>query len=110
MGRDTPLHLLRFHPDYRLTELPSTPIPTLEKACDTAREAGLDYVYMGNVPGHRYENTHCPSCGELLIKRFSFEIVRWNLAKDMRCPACGQGVPIKGQFHSGGLSYPYALI
>jgi len=110
LGKDVPFHLLRFHPDYRLTELPSTPVKTLEQACDVSREAGLHYVYIGNVPGHRYENTYCPNCHELLIKRFSFEIVQWSLTKDMRCPACGQSIAIRGQFHPGGFSYPYALI
>jgi len=110
LGKDVPFHLLRFHPDYRLTELPSTPVKTLEQACDVSREAGLHYVYIGNVPGHRYENTYCPNCRELLVKRFSFEIVQWSLTKDMRCPACGQSIAIRGQFHPGGFSYPYALI
>jgi pyruvate formate lyase activating enzyme len=110
LGRDTVFHLLRFHPDYKLTELPSTPISTLEKACDIAREVGLNYVYIGNVPGHRYENTYCPNCNELVVRRFSFEISRWNLTKDMRCPACGHKIAIEGEFHGGGLSYPYALI
>ena len=110
LGKDTPFHLLRFHPNYRLTEIPSTPIKTLEEACEAARETGLNYVYIGNVPGHRYENTYCPKCNTLLIKRFSFEIVRWRLTKDMRCPECGQSIAVKGRFHSSGFSYPYVLI
>jgi len=109
LGKDTPFHLLRFHPDYQLTTIPSTPIKTLEKAYAAVKEAGLDYVYMGNVPGHPYENTYCPNCNELLIKRFSFEIAKWNLTKDMRCPACGQEIPIKGKLHTSGYAYPYAL-
>jgi len=110
LGRDTPFHLLRFHPDYQLIEIPSTPISTLEKACEVAYEEGLHYVYIGNVPGHRYENTYCPNCHELVIKRFGFEVVKWNLTKDMRCPACGEKIAIKGEFHPGGFSFPYALI
>ena len=109
LGKDTPFHLLRFHPDYQLTTIPSTPIETLEKAYAAVKEAGLNYVYIGNVPGHPHENTYCPNCKELLIKRFSFEITKWNLTKDMRCPACGQGIPIKGKLHTSGYSYPYAL-
>jgi len=109
LGKDTPFHLLRFHPDYQLTTIPSTPIETLEKAYSAVKEAGLNYVYIGNVPGHPHENTYCPNCNELLIKRFSFEITKWNLTKDMRCPACGQGIPIKGKLHTSGYSYPYAL-
>jgi pyruvate formate lyase activating enzyme len=110
LGRDTPFHLLRFHPNYRLNEIPSTSVQTLEKACDLSKEAGLNYVYIGNVPGHRFENTYCPNCKELLIKRFSFEIVKWNLTEDMRCPACGENIAIKGKFHTSGFSYPHAVI
>ena len=109
LGKDTPFHLLRFHPDYQLTTILSTPIKTLEKAYAAVKEAGLNYVYMGNVPGHPYENTYCPNCNELLIKRFSFEIAKWNLTKGMRCPVCGQEIPIKGRLHSSGYAYPYAL-
>jgi pyruvate formate lyase activating enzyme len=110
LGKDTPFHLLRFHPDYKMTGQTSTPLPVLEEAYTTARqEVGLNYVYLGNVPGHRFENTYCPNCKELLIKRFSFEIVKWNLTKDMRCPACGQNIPIKGELHPTRVAYPYAL-
>lgn len=109
LGKATPLHLLRFHPDYKLTTIPSTPIETLEKAYLAAKNAGLDYAYIGNVPGHPAENTYCPNCNELVIKRYSFEITRWNLTKDMRCPVCGHEIPIKGKLHPSGYSYPYAL-
>jgi len=109
LGEDTPFHLLRFHPDYKLTDISSTPIQTLEKAYAAAKSVGLNFVYIGNVPGHPAENTYCPSCNELLIKRFSFEIVKWNLTKDMRCPVCGREIPIKGKLHPSGYAYPYAL-
>lgn len=109
LGKDTPLHLLRFHPDYELTTISSTPIETLEKAYAVAKNEGLNYVYIGNVPGHPSENTYCPNCNELLIKRFSFEITKWNLAKDMRCPVCGQQIPIKGKLHASGVAYPCPL-
>ena len=110
VGKDTPFHLLRFHPEYKLTELASTPIETLEKAHNISREIGLHYVYIGNVPGHPYENTYCPNCHELVIKRFSFEIVKWNLTKQMRCPKCGYDIAIKGSFEPTGFSHPYAII
>ena len=109
LGKDTVFHLLRFHPNYQTTEIPSTPLETLERACDASREVGLNYVYMGNVPGHRYENTYCPGCEKLLIKRFSFDIVKWHLTEDMCCPACGQKIAIQGQFYPGGVSYPYVI-
>ncbi len=110
LGKDTPFHLLRFHPNYQVTDIPSTSLKTLEQACEASSEVGLNYVYMGNVPGHRYENTYCPNCRELLIKRFGFEIDKWRLTKDMRCPACGHNIAIKGQFNPSGFSYPYTLI
>ena len=98
LGRDTPFHLLRFRPAYHRTNIPSTPLKTLEQACDTVREARLNYVYIGNVSRHPFENTFCPNCKELLIKRYSFEIVKWQLTKEMRCPACGENIAVKGQF------------
>jgi pyruvate formate lyase activating enzyme len=109
LGKDTPLHLLRFHPDYQLTTVAATPIETLEKAYAVAKGEGLNYVYIGNVPGHPSENTYCPNCNELLIKRFSFEITKWSLARDMRCPVCGQQIPIKGKLHASGYAYPSPL-
>jgi len=109
LGEDTPFHLLRFHPDYKLTTISSTSIQTLERAYAVVKSVGLNYVYIGNVPGHPAENTYCPSCNELLIKRYGFEITRWNLKGDMRCPVCDREIPIKGKLHAGGFSYPYAL-
>ncbi|MCS7120333.1 MAG: AmmeMemoRadiSam system radical SAM enzyme [Nitrososphaerota archaeon] len=110
LGRDTPFHLLRFHPDYNLTEIRATEIQTLEKAYDVSREAGLDYVYLGNVAGHRYENTYCPICGETVIKRYGYEVIRWNLTEDMRCSNCGNKIPIRGRFHNKGFSFPYPIL
>ncbi|MFB0522360.1 MAG: AmmeMemoRadiSam system radical SAM enzyme [Candidatus Bathyarchaeia archaeon] len=110
LGKDTAFHLLRFHPNYQTTDIPSTSRKTLEEACDVAKEVGLHYVYMGNVPGHRCENTYCPGCGELLVKRFSFDVVKWSLTEDMRCPECGETIAIKGEFHPGGYSYPYTIV
>jgi len=110
LGEDTPFHLLRFRPNYMLTDVPSTPLKTLEEAYGVAKEEGLNYVYLGNVPGHKYENTYCPNCGELIVKRFSFDIIKWNISEDMRCRKCGHKIAIKGRFHKGGFAYPYALI
>ncbi len=109
LGKDTPFHLLRFHPDYKLTATPATSIETLEKALLAAKNEELNYVYIGNVPGHPSENTYCPNCNEMVIKRFGFEITRWNLAKDSRCPVCGQNILIRGKLHASGYGYPYAL-
>ena len=109
LGKDTPFHLLRFHPDYKMTTVPATPIQTLEQAYMTCKEVGLNYAYLGNVPGHPAENTYCPNCNEAVVKRYSFEITRWNLTKDMRCPVCGTTIPIKGKLHVMGAKFPYAL-
>lgn len=109
MGRDTPFHLLRFHPDYKMTTTPATPIETLEKAYMTCKNVGLNYPYVGNVSGHPAENTYCPNCDEPIIKRYSFEIIQWKLTPDMKCSVCGQYIPIKGKLHQTGSKFPYAL-
>lgn len=95
-GPDMPIHFLRWHPDYKMMDLPMTPIPTLEKHCQVAKEVGLKYVYIGNVPGHPLEHTYCPGCGRIAIKRFGFDITGWNLDKDNKCKACGYQLPIVG--------------
>jgi len=110
LGEDTPFHLLRFHPNYKLDDLRSTEIKTLEEAHEVAHESGLNYVYLGNVPGHRHENTYCPECQELLIKRYGFDVVRWNITEEMRCPKCGRQIAIKGKFHKEGFSLPFPII
>jgi pyruvate formate lyase activating enzyme len=109
LGRDTPFHLLRFHPDYKMTTTPATSVETMEQAYMTAKDAGLRFTYLGNVPGHPAENTFCPNCNELLIKRRSFEITRWNLTENMRCPVCGTAIPIKGKYHPSAGGFPYPL-
>jgi pyruvate formate lyase activating enzyme len=87
LGPDVPVHFTRFHPTYRLTDLPPTPVSTLERAWTIGREAGLHYVYLGNVAGHPGENTICPGCGELLIRRVGFRVVQ-NTLDDGACPNC----------------------
>ncbi len=109
LGNETPFHLLRFHPDYKMTTVAATPVETLERAYMISKEAGLNYVYLGNVPGHPAENTYCPSCNETVIKRYSFEITNWNLTKEMKCPVCGSKIPIKGKLHPSRSAFPYAL-
>jgi len=96
LGPDTPIHFLRFHPDYKMMEFPWTPVETLEKHCEVARAEGLRYVYVGNVPGHAWEHTYCPECGAIAIRRNGFDITGWNLGKDNRCKACDYKLPIFG--------------
>ncbi|MEN2975037.1 MAG: AmmeMemoRadiSam system radical SAM enzyme [Candidatus Caldarchaeales archaeon] len=97
LGPDTPMHFLRFHPDYRLLHLPLTPVETLEKHWNVAREVGLNYVYIGNVPGHPYENTYCPGCGKIVVERRGFSILGWHLDKNNRCKYCGYNIAIVGK-------------
>jgi pyruvate formate lyase activating enzyme len=92
LGPDVPVHFTRFHPTYRLTDLPPTPVSSLERAWDIGREAGLNYVYLGNVPGHPGENTSCAGCGEILIRRIGFRILK-NRIKDGACPECSAKIP-----------------
>ncbi|HIP65228.1 MAG TPA: AmmeMemoRadiSam system radical SAM enzyme [Pyrodictium sp.] len=101
LGPETPFHLLRFHPDYNLLDLPPTPVETLEKLAKVARDEGLEYVYIGNVWGHPLENTYCPRCGYMVIERHGFTITAWRLTKDNRCPKCGYKINIRGTFHGG---------
>src|SRR2546421_2582934 len=97
LGPDTPIHFLRFHPDYKMMEFPWTPVETLEKHCTVAKEEGLKYVYIGNVSGHRLENTYCPGCGAIAIKRYGFDITGWYLDKDNKCKKCGYKLAIFGR-------------
>jgi pyruvate formate lyase activating enzyme len=87
LGTDTPWHVSRFHPTYRLTDRPPTPIKTLLAARKIGLEAGLKYVYTGNIPGEDGENTICYQCGETLIERWGFH-VKANRIKNDRCPRC----------------------
>ncbi|MDH5202418.1 MAG: AmmeMemoRadiSam system radical SAM enzyme [Nitrospirota bacterium] len=88
-----PWHVSQFYPTYKLTDKPRTPVKTLRRAREIGFEAGLNHVYEGNVPGEGGENTYCPSCKELLIKRFGFSIIE-NRIKDGRCSKCA--TEIKG--------------
>lgn len=87
LGPETPWHISRFHPQYRMQNLPPTPLATIHMAAQLGKEAGLRYVYTGNVPGDERESTYCSSCGRLLIKRYGFNVEEINL-RDSTCPAC----------------------
>ena len=80
IGKDTPLHFSRFFPDYLLRNLSPTSAETLNNAYETAKESGLNHVYIGNVVSGK-ESTFCPRCGKLLIKRFGFQILENNIKK-----------------------------
>lgn len=98
LGADTPLHFSRFHPHYKMQDIPSTPVKTIEMAHDIAKEEGLQYVYIGNVFGHEYESTYCHVCGELLIKRGLFDVGEYNITHEGTCPDCGEKIPIVGKY------------
>lgn len=97
LGPDVPLHFSRFMPAYKLQNVEPTSVETIERAVQIARREGLNYVYSGNLPGHKYENTYCPRCGALVIERKGFEVTRFDLPFDMRCKSCGEEIPIKGK-------------
>ncbi|MBM3199299.1 AmmeMemoRadiSam system radical SAM enzyme [Candidatus Woesearchaeota archaeon] len=89
LGPCYPLHLSRFHPCYNMKDKPPTPFETLKKAYQTAKKAGLHYVYVGNVPEEGYNHTFCPRCEEALIKRNSFFNVTYNKIRANKCYKCG---------------------
>ncbi|MDP8238218.1 MAG: AmmeMemoRadiSam system radical SAM enzyme [Candidatus Hatepunaea meridiana] len=93
VGPDIPVHFSRFHPDYKMLNLPPTPIATLERARDIALDKGLHYPFVGNVPGHPGNNTFCPKCGKTLIGRQGY-FIRFNNVVNGKCKFCGE--PIAG--------------
>lgn len=92
LGPDVPVHFTRFHPTYLLKNLPPTPVSTLDRAWRAARAEGLNYVYVGNVPGHAGECTRCPKCERILIRRIGFTILENHLV-DGACPGCRKEIP-----------------
>ena len=93
VGPDTPWHISRFFPQYRMADTPPTPASVLEAAFRIGKEAGLHYVYVGNLPGHKAESTYCPGCGKLVIERAGYQLGRRNL-RDGKCAFCA--TPIAG--------------
>ncbi|HBR21285.1 MAG TPA: hypothetical protein DD713_01750 [Nitrospiraceae bacterium] len=92
LGAETPWHVTRFYPQLELSHLSPTPAAVLEKAWGIGKEERLWYVYLGNVHGHRLENTYCHKCGELLIERYIFEILK-NRIQNGKCPECEAVIP-----------------
>lgn len=88
-GIDIPWHISRFHPAYKVTDRHATSMDTLQMAYDLGKEAGLRYVYMGNIPTADKENTYCYNCGTELIVRYGFSIQKNLIGKDSKCPKCG---------------------
>ena len=92
LGVDTPWHISRFFPAYKMTDVSPTPIETLNRAREIGLEAGLRYVYVGNVPGEA--NTVCHKCGQILIRRLGYRILENRVQPNGRCPNCG--MPVAG--------------
>jgi pyruvate formate lyase activating enzyme len=92
LGPDVPIHFSRFYPIYKMKRLPQTPLSTLERAREIARDAGLNYVYIGNVPGHEAENTYCSGCNEPVIRRAGYSILE-NKISEGKCALCGNSIP-----------------
>ncbi|MDZ7370618.1 MAG: AmmeMemoRadiSam system radical SAM enzyme [candidate division KSB1 bacterium] len=93
LGKETPWHISRFHPDYRFTHIPATLPEVLYRARQIGQEAGLHYVYCGNLPGGAGESTFCSRCGSRMIERYGFRILE-NKLVDGKCPHCAQ--PMQG--------------
>lgn len=92
LSPDVPLHFSRFQPMYKLGNLPPTPVETLEKAYEIAREQGVRYAYIGNVPGHSGNITYCHSCGEPIILRQGFSVTEYHIQGGI-CEYCSEPIP-----------------
>ena len=92
LSPDVPLHFSRFHPQYKLQNLPPTPVETLERARETALGEGVRFVYVGNVPGHSANHTYCPICSEVIIARQGFTVLEYHL-EGGACTYCGEPIP-----------------
>jgi pyruvate formate lyase activating enzyme len=92
---DIPWHVTAFHPDYKMEDRDFTPARTLLRAAEIGQEAGLNFVYAGNLPGrvNEYENTICPHCQAVLIERRGYRITGYHLTGDGRCHKCGRAIP-----------------
>jgi len=91
LGPDVPVHFTRFHPSYKIKNLPPTPLSTLETAHSAAMDTGLHYVYLGNVWGHPAENTYCPKCRKMVIRRMGYKVAEMHI-RDGKCAFCGAGI------------------
>lgn len=94
LGEQTPWHVTRFHPQYKMNHLQATPVATLERAYSIGKEVGLHFVYLGNVPGHSSEHTTCYSCGKTVIERWGYE-AKVVGADGSKCKFCGADLNIR---------------
>lgn len=90
---DIPWHVTAFYPQYKMKNLPPTPPQTLERAYDIGKKIGLNFVYTGNIPGLKGDNTYCHKCGAELISRYALSCDECKIDRDGRCYACGEKIP-----------------
>ncbi len=100
LGELTPWHVTRFYPHRQMTDLPPTPIATLERACDIGKQAGLKFAYIGNVPGHKSESTVCFKCGRNVVERTGYETSIIGL-NGSHCRFCGAELNFIGSSQAG---------
>ena len=93
VGQDVPVHFSAFHPDYKMRDIPPTPLATLVRARQIALDEGLNYVYTGNVHNADGDTTRCPQCSTLLIKRDWFQVTAYHVTAEGQCPNCGLAIP-----------------
>jgi pyruvate formate lyase activating enzyme len=103
LGPDVPLHFTAFHPDWKLDNIPQTPLSTLTRARRIALEAGLHYVYTGNVHDKSGDRTNCPGCGKPVIARDWYRILDYDLDATGHCTHCGTA--IAGRFGEFGTPF-----
>ncbi len=113
VSADIPWHVTAFHPDYKMRDPSRTPVNTLIRAAEIGQEAGLNYVYAGNLSGqvNEYENTYCPQCRTAVVERYGYTIHGYQLTAQGTCQNCGQAIPgvwtdQPGSVRLGGLGMP----
>lgn len=104
LGPDVPIHINRYYPAHKYSK-PPTRIDVLINAYNLAKEMGINYVYVGNIPSEEYQDTKCPKCGKVVIVRRSYRVTLWNLTNDGRCPKCSHKIPIVGKYYPSKRSY-----
>ncbi len=116
VSRDIPWHVTAFHPDYKMTDPPRTPSKTLLRAAEIGQEAGLNFVYAGNLPGrvNEYENTCCPNCQTPVVERYGYTLLSYHLTPQGTCPKCNTLVPgvwtdQPQSVHIGGIGMPRSI-
>ena len=89
LGQNTPTHFSAYHPDFKTPSPKSTPLDVLDRAYNIAKNIGLNYIYVGNLPHNKGSNTYCPNCNHLIIGRRGYSFTNLDITKDKKCPNCG---------------------